>query len=131
VAVDRIDDERRPQVDRYRRLAPVQAELREVVVDVRDRAGRRLFGLFGGRTFHLFDDFFFREELAVDPLGPLERRVRGVVPEALEVRMAVGQSRHLVVGLCGQCRDEEQRDRRSEGRCRNKSTQHVQSPVPA
>jgi hypothetical protein len=131
-----IDDERCPQVQRQRRLALVEAELRKVVVHVRDRAGRGLLALLGGRALHLLDHFLFREELTIDSLRPLERRVRGVVPEALEVRMSIGQTRNFVrwrafppcLCLRPHRHDNYERARESrEGHCDKKSTQHVLS----
>ena len=48
LAVRRIDDQRRAQVQGHRGLAPIQSELREVVVHVGDGAGFGLLLLLRG-----------------------------------------------------------------------------------
>ena len=93
LAVGRIHDERRAQVRRLCRLAAIETELAEVVVDVfhRARLGLRLFARGGGLADR--GGLFGRVELLRDAVRPLERHVGGVGPEALQIGLAVGRAR--------------------------------------
>ena len=95
-AILRVHDQRRAQIAGELRLALVESELAEVVVHVGDGSGRRLLAFVRGGAFLDFDRFRRRVELLGHVLGPLERRVGGVGPEPLEVRLPVRRARRRV-----------------------------------
>src|SRR5262249_724993 len=92
----RIVDLRRAQARRKRRLTAIETELREVVVDIRRRAWLGLLRLAFGCLLDRDLGFVLRVELFRHVLGPLERHVRGVGPEALEIRLTIGRLRRCV-----------------------------------
>jgi hypothetical protein len=87
----RIDNQRGSQIRCVRRLIPVQPELREVVVHV----GRgSWFGLLAFALSGLLDDdfeFLRCVELLRHVVGTLQLCIRGVGPEPLDIRLAVGR----------------------------------------
>jgi hypothetical protein len=65
-------------------------------VHVRRRPRRRLRLVARLRVLLHLLELLGGEELLVHVLRPFERRVRGVAPEALEVRLTIGRARRLV-----------------------------------
>ena len=89
-------DQRGAQILGERQLAPVQPELREVVVHVRNRTRLGLRALARGGPPFDRGRFFLRVERLGHAIGPLQPRTRLVRPEPLEVRLAVRCTRRRV-----------------------------------
>ena len=131
-----IHDEGRPQVGRERPLAAVQPELSEVVVDVSGRSRYGLLGFGDGGALDGFGRFLRRIELLRDVFRPFQRDVRGVGPEALQIRLSIGCARRSPTSssglrrLCGglsvgECRQPHGRaDHRDNAHASKQSTAH-------
>ena len=126
-AVRGIDDERRAPVVDHADHAVVP----EIVVADDAAAGRQRLRPDGGRPVRLDGLLqrgrldgrrFLRRQLrlAGPSLGPLERRQGAEVPDGLEIRPAVGESRRLEPGL--------RRGRRRHARCGDEENQNDGAP---
>ena len=92
-AAGAIDNQRGSQIRCVRRLIPVQPELREVIVHVRDGARRRLLRFLRSGPLLDLSGFLFCVELLRDVLGPLQWRICVVCPKALQIWLPVGCAR--------------------------------------
>src|SRR6266566_1580761 len=144
-SVRRVDDQRRPQVQGHPSLAPVQPKLRKVIMHIGHRAGFRLLRLLRGRAFGQCERFLASEELLGDVLRSLQRCIRGIRPDALQIRLTVqGAGRDVGLrrvstrsragrsGLTGNgaCRQPRHRGGNDETAHQNeKSMIHLESPI--
>ena len=94
--VRRVDDHRGAEVLRPRRLAAVEPELGEVVVDVGNGARLGLRALPRGASALDRGQLLGGVELPRHPFRPFQRRVGLVRPEPLQIRVAVRRAGHLV-----------------------------------
>src|SRR5262245_26835386 len=93
-SVGRVDDQRCSQIWRECGLAPVQPELRVVVVDIRNRSWRGFLSVTLSLPLRRLEEFLFRIELFRHAVGPLQRRNGVVGPVTLQVGLSVRRFGH-------------------------------------